>query len=211
MPLATLLRISNPLNREDFNKKIGYYLERKFLEVPLREEKYITEQFILDKEKVIVLNKMLRENLLTLFACINNREPLVIIGKPGSGKTLSINCIGNSMKGEFSENVFLQTRLGLFIYRYQGSKNTTSKDIQRAFKTVRSTIVLFKKNKEIINNIPIFLFDEMGLVQRRDDMVTNPLKVLHSELEFENNIDNNTAQDEMPALNIDEVKPANKE
>ena len=28
---------------------------------------------------------------------------------------------------------------------------------------------------------------------------------------FENNIDNNTAQDEMPALNIDEVKPANKE
>ena len=134
---------------------------------------------------------MLRENLLTLFACINNREPLVIIGKPGSGKTLSINCIGNSMKGEFSENVFLQTRLGLLIYRYQGSKNTTSKDIQRAFKTVRSTIVLFKKNKEIINNIPIFLFDEMGLVQRRDDMVTNPLKVLHSELEFENNTDKN--------------------
>ena len=77
----------------------------------LREEKYITEQFILDKEKVIVLNKMLRENLLTLFACINNREPLVIIGKPGSGKTLSINCIGNSMKGEFSENVFLFQRL----------------------------------------------------------------------------------------------------
>ena len=58
-------------------------------------------QFILDNDKGIVLNRMLRENLLTLFICINNREHLSIIVKPGSGKTLSINCVDNSMKGKF--------------------------------------------------------------------------------------------------------------
>ena len=185
--LCYYLRISNPLYRQDFSKKIGYELENNFLEVPLREEKYITEQFILDNDKGIVLNQMLRENLLTLFICINNREPLIIIGKPGSGKTLSVNCVANSMKGEFSDSEFLQRRNGLLIYRYQGTKNTSSKSITRAFKIVRSSIDIFKKNNEGIKLIPIFFFDEMGFAQRSDNL-NNPLKVLHTELEYEYNV-----------------------
>ena len=184
--LCYYLRISNSLYRQDFSKKIGYELENDFLRVPLREEKYITEQFILDNDKGIVLNQMLRENLLTLFICINNREPLIIIGKPGSGKTLSVNCVANSMKGEFSDSEFLQRRNGLLIYRYQGTKNTSSKSITRAFKIVRSSIDIFKKNNEGIKLIPIFLFDEMGFAQRSDNL-NNPLKVLHTELEYEYN------------------------
>ena len=186
------LRISNPMYREDFSKKISFELDKEdFLEIPLREEKYITEQFILDNEKGIVLNRMLKENLFTLFVCLNNREPLIIIGKPGSGKTLSINCIGNSMKGEFSDSEFLQRRKGLLFYRYQGNKNTSEKSISRAFKIVRNSINIFKKNNEGINLIPIFLFDEMGLVER-SEKYNNPLKVLHTELEFEFNIDKNS-------------------
>ena len=186
--LCYYLRISNNLYRQDFSKKISYELDKEFLEVPLREEKYITKQFILDNDKGIVLNRMLRENLLTLFICINNREPLIIIGKPGSGKTLSINCVANSMKGEFSDSGLLQRRNGLLIYRYQGTKNTSTKSITKAFKIVRSSIDIFKKNNEGIKLIPIFLFDEMGFVQKSDNL-NNPLKVLHTELEVEYNMD----------------------
>ena len=187
--LCYYLRITNPIYRKDFSKKISFELDKDFLEVPLREEKYITNQFILDNDKGIVLNRMLRENLLTLFVCINNREPLIIIGKPGSGKTLSVNCIADSMKGEFSENELLKRRLGLLIYRYQGTKNTNEKNISKAFKIVRSSIDIFKKNNEGIKLIPVFLFDEMGLVQRIEN--NNPLKVLHTELEFEHNVNKN--------------------
>ena len=186
--LCYYLRISNNLYRQDFSKKISYELDKEFLEVPLREEKYITKQFILDNDKGIVLNRMLRENLLTLFICINNREPLIIIGKPGSGKTLSINCVANSMKGEFSDSGLLQRRNGLLVYRYQGTKNTSTKSITKAFKIVRSSIDIFKKNNEGIKLIPIFLFDEMGFVQKSDNL-NNPLKVLHTELEVEYNMD----------------------
>jgi hypothetical protein len=71
------------MHRENFSKKMSFELDKEdFLEIPLREEKYITEQFILDNEKGIVLNRMLKENLFTLFVCLNNREPLIIIGKP---------------------------------------------------------------------------------------------------------------------------------
>ena len=95
------------------------------------------------------------------------------------------------MKGEFSESNLLKRRLGLLVYRYQGNKNTSEKNIKRAFKIVRNSIDIFKKNKEEMNLIPVFLFDEMGLVQINENMNINPLKILHSELEFEHNANKN--------------------
>ena len=179
--LCYYLRLSDMNLRIDFRIKMGLLLEIDFLELPLKEEKYITSQFIQDNQNEIILNRMLRENLLTLFICINVRQPLIIIGKPGTGKTLSINCINNSMKGEFSDNNYFKRKCGLVIYRYQGSEKTRSEDIINIFKNVRNSMEILKRNNENINNISMFLFDEMGLVQKGEN---NPLKVLHSELEF---------------------------
>ena len=168
------LRLSDLNLRKDFGQKIGLFLEKEFLEIPLFEEKNITELFIDDKE--IVLNRMIRENLLSLFICINSREPIIIIGKPGSGKTLSINCVANSMKGDFSEINYFKRKDGLIIYRYQGTDKTTSEDIINIFKRVRNSM------EYSLKNIPIFLFEEMGLAQKSKD---NPLKILNCELEYE--------------------------
>ena len=112
--LCYYLRLSDVSSRKDFKIKMTQILERDFLEIPLKEEKYITQQFITeysnDSDNIIVLNRTLREILLTMFICINTREPLIIVGKPGSGKTLSINCISNSMKGEYSENSYFRRK-----------------------------------------------------------------------------------------------------
>lgn len=58
-------RLSDLNIRKDFGQKVGLYLNKEFLELPLFEEKNITELFIDDKE--IALNRMIRENLLSLF------------------------------------------------------------------------------------------------------------------------------------------------
>ena len=174
------LRLSDMDLRKDFRIKMAFLLEiDSFLELPLKEEKYITNQFIQDNENDIVLNRVLRENLLTLFICVNVRQPLIIVGKPGTGKTLSINCISNSMKGEFSENSYFKRKYRLVIYRYQGSERTKSEDILNIFKKVRNSME--NKNNDDLKNISMFLFDEMGLAQKGEN---NPLKVLNSELEY---------------------------
>ena len=186
--LCYYLRISDITLRNEFKIKIGLILENNFLEVPLKEENYIAQQFLSDNKNdnnnnnggdEIILNRMLKENLLTLFVCINAREPLIIIGKPGTGKTLSINCVSNSMRGIYSEKEYFKRKYGLAIYRYQGSEKTKSKDIVNAFKKVRDSMEILKSDNN--DNISMLFFDEMGLAQKAEN---NPLKVLHSELEY---------------------------
>ena len=48
-----------------------------FLEIPDREVSYISEEFQIDLDKGIALNKSLKENLFTSFVCIVNRIPLI--------------------------------------------------------------------------------------------------------------------------------------
>ena len=42
----------------------------------------------IEKGKGIALNGALRENLFTTLTCILNNVPLIIVGKPGKGKSL---------------------------------------------------------------------------------------------------------------------------
>ena len=61
----------------------------------------------LNPEKGIARNTALKENLLIMYVSILNKIPLIITGTPGSSKTVSINIIINSMKGNNSEDPFL--------------------------------------------------------------------------------------------------------
>ena len=58
----------------------------------------------IEKGKAIALNRALRENLFACFVCIDNNVPLIIIGKPGTGKSLSFQILYNSLKGEYSDS-----------------------------------------------------------------------------------------------------------
>jgi hypothetical protein len=52
----------------------------------------------------IAYNKAIRENLFTSFVCILNKIPVLLIGPPGSSKSLSLKLINSNLRGKFSHN-----------------------------------------------------------------------------------------------------------
>ena len=147
------------------------------------EQNYLIEQIELDKG--IGKNTLLKENLFLLFVSVNTNIPLIIIGKPGSGKSLSAQLIYKSMKGEYSKNKFFKLFPRIIQTYFQGSKSTEPKDVESLFTKAGKKLNYYKKkreeNKNYILPISMILFDELGLAELSD---TNPLKVLHSKLEY---------------------------
>ena len=191
--LCYYLRISDKKIREDLTKILDPYFQetnKLFIEMPMREVTYISEQFIIDYEKGIALNRSLKENLFTSFICIVNRIPLIIVGKPGEGKSLTIQTINQTMKGIYSKSPLFKEYPQLFMYNYQGSETSTSQGIIETFDKARAYArnQLKRKYKEDGENkekfIAMIFFDEMGLAERSPN---NPLKAIHSQLEYDDN------------------------
>ena len=69
----------------------------------------IEEEFLLDKielNKGIGKNDSLKENIFLLFVSVVTKIPLIIVGKPGTGKSLSAQLIYKSMRGKYSKEKF---------------------------------------------------------------------------------------------------------
>ena len=175
--LCYYLRLNDKLDRRELVEKLKkYYPKSSFLSIPENIITKIAKEMIIEKNKGIALNRILKENLFTCFTCIINKVPLIIIGKPGTGKSLSFQILFNSMKGEYSESKLFKDKGKLYRYYYQGSETSTAEGIKQVFK--KALISQSKtKNKKII---PLVFFDEMGLAERSSN---NPLKVIHFLLE----------------------------
>ena len=199
-----LLRIANAFCPEiDENQEGDLFskIRDENLEQELREQNFtkfsdllkIEETFLLDQielDKGIGKNQLLKENLFMLFLAVVTKIPLIIVGKPGTGKSLSAQLINNSMRGKYSKpkngkkSFFMNYPQINQIY-FQGSKSTTPEDIEELFKKADDLYNNFiKNNKKNCDSIPIYmiLFDELGLAENSS---TNPLKVLHSKLEYD--------------------------
>ena len=152
------------------------------------EQDFLIEQIDLDKG--IGKNTLLKENLFLLFLSVVTNIPLIIIGKPGTGKSLSAQLIYKSMRGKYSNNKFFQEFPKIIQIYFQGSESTQPEDLIKLFRKAESKSESFIKKYEENNNkddnnnnLPIImiLFDELGLAERSD---SNPLKVLHEKLEY---------------------------
>lgn len=53
--------------------------------------------------KGIALNTALKENTFTTFVCIMNKIPILIIGTPGSSKSLSVRILNSNLNGKASD------------------------------------------------------------------------------------------------------------
>ena len=179
------------LNDKDYRKELAsklnqYYYSRNFLKTPENEIKRITKEMFIEKGKGIALNRALRENLFTCYICIENTVPLIIIGKPGTGKSLSFQILYNTLKGEYSESEMFRDKGKLYRYYYQGSETSTAEGIEQIFDKALKAQEKNKKNegknKKNKENkiITLVFFDEMGLAERSSN---NPLKVIHYLLE----------------------------
>jgi len=163
-------------------KKYNCFKLNSFLDLPLQEEKFIVKNIKLDKG--IAENRALLENIFSLFAAINSKIPIFIVGKPGCSKSLSVQLITKSMQGNVSDNPFFKLLPKPIIHSYQGSLSSTSKGIQNVFIKARDTLKQVKENRNAENIISLIYFDEMGLAEHSPN---NPLKVIHSELEYDQN------------------------
>ena len=168
------------------NKKLKEELSDKNIE-HFSDLLRIEEEFLLKQVELapgIGKNESLKENLFLLFLAVVTKIPLIIVGKPGTGKSLSAQLIYNSMRGIYSKNEFFKNYSSIIQIYFQGSESTEPEDVSEVFKKAENLYENFKRNKNSNDKVPIFmiLFDELGLAEKSP---TNPLKVLHSKLEYD--------------------------
>ena len=105
------LRLSKKEDREEYNKIIDKiclkYFGINFLDIPRREEKYILDN--IEIPQGIAKNTALLNNIFVLFVCVTAKIPLFIVGKPGCSKSLSVQLLFKSMKGENSNNILFKS------------------------------------------------------------------------------------------------------
>jgi hypothetical protein len=166
---------------EKIMNKILKNFDKDFLTLPLKEELFIANN--IELEKGIAKNRALLDNIFGLFIAINNKVPIIVVGKPGCSKSLSVQLINKSMKGTASNNFIFKQYPKIIINSYQGSMGSTSEGVEKIFKKARNTLKRLSK-KDRKKNISMIFFDEMGLAEHSPN---NPLKVIHSELEYDLN------------------------
>jgi MoxR-like ATPase len=178
------------IGKEDLVSKVDNKLLKNFIQdngiKHFSDFLRIEEQFLLDKielKKGIGKNDLLKENLFLMFVAVTTGIPLIIVGKPGTGKSLSSQLIYNSMRGEYSKDKFFREFPQIILSYFQGSKATKPEDIEKLFEIAENKLKFYKDKEEYKNKLPIsmILFDELGLAEQSE---SNPLKVLHSKLEY---------------------------
>ncbi|UJR16715.1 hypothetical protein I4U23_003615, partial [Adineta vaga] len=159
----------------------------KIAKIPNYLTKYVLEseqkQLIDEKMELpagTASNRALRDNIFVLFACIINRIPLFLCGKPGSSKSSAVQILISNLKGKNSKDPYFQVLPELVAVSFQGSQNCTSESIVKVFERAAN----YSRVKSRAELLPVIVFDEIGLAELSPH---NPLKVLHAELEVENN------------------------
>ena len=128
----------------------------------------------------IAHTQALKENLFATIVCCVNHIPLIIVGAPGSSKTLSFNQAIANLKGQESKvNLFRDTDIfpSLDPHYYQCSRRTTSNEVETVFSRAVNRQRSHRKFK-----LPIFcvvFMDEAGLPEESHES----LKVLHYHLD----------------------------
>jgi len=140
---------------------------------------FIIDNITLDKR--IAKNKILKENIFLFFITITSNIPLIIIGKPGSSKSLSYQLLKKSMRGNYSKNNFFRKYPQILTTYFQGSESTLAEDINNLFEIGKEKLTKYENNKEN-KPISLLIFDEIGLSEFAKD---NPVKVLHKKLEYD--------------------------
>ena len=181
--ISYYLRLPTKELREELSNKLDkiFKYSEYFINAPIKDSNFLLDQININQEKGIARNNALRENIFCEFFCLINKVPLIICGKPGNSKTLSVQLLLDSMKGSSSLNDFFKCPKFKEVvqYPFQGSITCTYKGILKTFQKARNYI---SKNGDLMN--ALVFFEEMGLAE---ESPSNPLKVLHAELENEEN------------------------
>ena len=187
LAICYLFRLCDKRNKEHLmetfiriiNEKLDKNLDQKWALQSIQDEQDDYLYRIKGVNKLpndIAMNRSLKENIFTILACILNKIPLFICGKPGSSKTQSFQILKNVMKGVSIEETLFSELPEINECYYQGTLHSTSQGIERLFDKARENA----QDNESSNILTVFFFDEIGLAEISKN---NPLKVLHNLLE----------------------------
>ena len=139
--------LMNEIMDENLKKEISSIPEEKidknFSDFIKIEQDYVLNKIELDKG--IGKNTLLKENVFLLFLSVITSIPLIIIGKPGSGKSLSAQLINKSMKGIYSKNKFFKKFPKIIQTYFQGSESTEPVDVENLFDKAKNKLDNFIK------------------------------------------------------------------
>lgn len=79
-----------------------------------------------DVEEGIAMNEALSENLFVTIVAMLNKLPIMIVGKPGSSKTLALQVILSNLQGAQSGNPFWRKFPSVTLFQYQCSPLSTA-------------------------------------------------------------------------------------
>ena len=112
-----------------------------FKQIVKEEEEFLlNEMDIKNKEKGIGLNTSLKENIFLMFFAIYAQIPLIVVGKPGCSKSLSIQLIIRYMIGELSDSNFLKDFPTINSTGFQGSETNTPESIEKIFEIAENKV-----------------------------------------------------------------------
>ena len=164
--------------KECINKALCLSQEVRFSEALTEELKWFIKQVELPTG--IACTQALMENLFATIVCTSTHTPLIIVGAPGSSKTLSFNLAIANLKGlESKKDLFRKTEIfhSLDPHYYQCSRRTTSNEIDTVFSRA---INRQRSHSRFSFSIYCVVFmDEAGLPEESHES----LKVLHYHLD----------------------------
>ena len=145
-----------------FKEELDYYID--WVELP----------------KGIARTLALKENIFAIIICTVTHTPLIIVGAPGSSKTISFNLTIANLKGQQSKKSLFRNTVtfrALDPHPYQCSRRTTSNEIETVF---LRAIKRQRTHRQF--HLPVYcvvFMDEAGLPEESHES----LKVLHYHLD----------------------------
>ena len=131
---------------------------------------------LLELPRSIAKTVALKENVFAIAACSMTRTPLIIVGDPGTSKSISFNIVTANLKGKESKiELFRDTEIFMSLdpHFYQCSKRTTSTEIEKVFtRAIKRQHYLAKVPLPVRS---VVFMDEAGLPEREMES----LKALH--------------------------------
>ena len=128
----------------------------------------------------VAQTEALKENLYATVVCTMTRTPLIIVGAPGSSKTLSFKITVSNLQGlESASETFRNEAVfhALEPTIYQCSRRSTSTEIESVFKRAIASQKFYLANRQ--NCYSVVMMDEAGLPEESHES----LKVLHVHLD----------------------------
>jgi hypothetical protein len=122
----------------------GAYLDSKNMKILKKhEEDDFVERIKINYEGVS-LNTTLRENLFCIFVCTMKCLPIIIVGCPGSSKSLACRIICDTMRGidEKDENAdpWLKRFPNIVEFFFQGSEGCKTDSVEKRFQSAQDYI-----------------------------------------------------------------------